>query len=164
MHQQNSADEEKPPSPPVKPVGQRLTSKSSPETSLQVLDACLPREPAYARICAASLNYTALPVWLREALLGSSSDETVASKTSLTARLPGLARRMSSLLQRGVYARRRAGKGKSLDGAGWADGGRPAGFVGAGLAEELCLAVFGRIQALRAKGVGKQVSYFRCAQ
>lgn len=64
---------------------------------------------------------------------------------------------MRSLLRRGVYAGKRSRGGRAGESCGWADGGRPLGFVGAGLAEELCLAVFGRIQALRATGVGKQV-------
>lgn len=126
--------------------------------------------------------------WLRQALfssggdngdvdVGQSSPGAAAGATPssavlpLTARLAPLAQRMRSLLLRGVYARTRAGKNTYHDhpglaetrgGSGWADGGRPAGFLGAGLAEELCLAVFGRIQALRADGVGKQVCACLC--
>lgn len=149
--------------PTPKPVRQRLTTKSSSENSLQVLDACLPKEPPLAPAVTPTSrfgrDYGGLPPWLKQALLGGgdhSDDLTraVGSTAALTARLPALAQRMRSLLAKGVYARRTYGKGGV---AGWADAGRPAGFVGAGLAEELCLAVFGRIQALRAKGVGKQV-------
>ncbi|CAN0109706.1 unnamed protein product [Ectocarpus sp. 6 AP-2014] len=155
---------------PVKPSKpKRLTSKTTPSAgnSLELLDACLPEAPpnhtaSIPGLAAGDTGET--PLWLREALFSTASGcAAAASETRvisgasaagppLVARLAPLAQRMRSLLLRGVYARGRTGSG-----GGWADGGRPAGFVGAGLAEELCLAVFGRIQGLRAKGVGKQV-------
>lgn len=150
---------------PSKP--KRLTSKTTPAAgnSLEVLDACLPGAPSnhiatMPGLAASIAGET--PLWLRGPLSSTGSSgaapaETVVSGTAaagspLMARLAPLAQRMRSLLLRGVYARGRTGSG-----GGWADSGRPAGFVGAGLAEELCLAIFGRIQGLRAKGVGKQV-------
>lgn len=175
------------PTTPVKQKQKRLTSKSTPApgNSLEILDACLPEEPQNTVSPAAtdisisfaepgtpgSANSTGLSLslspWLRQALFatGQSSDAAAAGSTAsaaaalpLTARLVPLAQRMRALLFKGVYARRRAGKSIGVGKrGGWADGGRPKGFVGAGLAEELCLAVFGRIQALRAPGVGKQV-------
>lgn len=153
----------------------RLTSKSTTSlgNSLEMLDACLPEEPKIPYTNRASTSpASAVPSWLRQALFGGfdesfnagvdSAAAAVAAVLPLTARLAPLAHRMRSLLLRGVYARRRFGKTSSKVGR-WADAGRPAGFVGAGLAEELCLAVFGRIQGLRAQGVGKQVGSF-CTQ
>lgn len=171
QEQESRSDGDMPPAL-ANPSKRRLTSKttSAPENSLQVLDACLPKEPQEmnpGRVSGSETPKTVsgnqeLPSWLRRALfegLDRSETRTAAATSSpLTARLVPLAQRMRSLLRRGVYAkRRRVGTG---DTCGWADGGRPAGFVGAGLAEELCLAVFGRIQALKAKGVGKQVRDF----
>lgn len=169
-----------PPTTPVKQKQKRLTSKSTPApgNSLEILDACLPQEPRSVLSTATpgsgvasggGGSSTDLSAWLRQALFstgdGQASGAVAAGSAPsaavlpLTARLRPLAQRMRSLLLKGVYARRRVGKSIGLvdKGGGWADGGRPAGFVGAGLAEELCLAVFGRIQALRAQGVGKQV-------
>lgn len=157
---------------PLKVTTKRLSYKSAsaPGNSLEILDACLPDEPqgTVLSLAAASTaipgggGSSNLPPWLREALYAAGGEQSAhavavgpsrsAAALPLTARLAPLAQRMRSLLLKGVYARRRADKRR-----GWADGGRPAGFVGAGLAEELCLAVFGRIQALRADGVGKQV-------
>ncbi|CAM9165037.1 unnamed protein product [Ectocarpus sp. 4 AP-2014] len=154
---------------PSKP--KRLTSKTTPAgtNSLELLDACLPEAPpnrtaSMRRLAAGDTGTGETPLWLREALFSTGNgcaaaaagtgvtSGTSAAGPPLVARLAPLAQRMRSLLLRGVYARGRTGSG-----GGWADGGRPAGFVGAGLAEELCLAVFARIQGLRAKGVGKQV-------
>lgn len=153
-------------STPAKPKPKRLTSKSTPApgNSLEVLDACLPEEPQNVSgdVSGGTTDVDMSP-WLKQALFTTSTGAGAQSSSEavvpLTARLVPLAQRMRSLLRKGVYARRRAGKsvGVGTGGGGWADGGRPAGFVGAGLAEELCLAVFGRIQALRAQGVGKQV-------
>ncbi|CAM9229718.1 unnamed protein product, partial [Ectocarpus sp. 8 AP-2014] len=160
----------KAPSASVKPSKpKRLTSKttSAAGNSLELIDACLPGAPPNRTASMpgrAAGDTGETPLWLREALFstGSGSSDataetgvvsgTAAAGPPLVARLAPLAQRMRSLLLRGVYARGRAGSER-----GWADGGRPAGFVGAGLAEELCLAVFARIQGLRAKGVGKQV-------
>lgn len=163
-----------PPATPVKQKQKRLTSKSTPApgNSLEILDACLPEEPRNVVPSTATAAGSAIPgggagggstelsLWLRQALFSTGGEHNQSSEAvlPLTARLGPLAQRMRSLLLKGVYARRRAGKmTKMSDGGGWADGGRPKGFVGAGLAEELCLAVFGRIQALKAPGVGKQV-------
>lgn len=172
------------PLPKAKPLKQkRLTAKSTPApgNSLEVLDACLPEEPRdIPQLISTSSSRDGsstattilgeLPVWLQQALFATTSEPqsdggagppTSPSVLPLTARLAPLAQRMRSLLRRGVYARQKAGKTISMSMAvksgGWAESGRPAGFVGAGLAEELCLAVFGRIQSLRAKSVGKQV-------
>lgn len=161
------------PRPHPKPAKRkRLASKSTPApgNSLEILDACLPEEPRDIFLAAAASTTRAtvaekLPVRLRETLFATSntqcSDGASADSAALplTARLAPLSQRMRSLLMRGIYARRRAGKTTEVGekGGRWAERGRPAGFVGAGLAEELCLAVFGRIQSLRAKGVGKQV-------
>ncbi|CAB1097864.1 unnamed protein product [Ectocarpus sp. CCAP 1310/34] len=162
--------DEKPHPAAVKPSKpKRLTFKTTPAAgkSLELLDACLPGPPpnrtaSMPGLAAGDTGET--PLWLTEALFSTSSvradaaaETGVMSGTSaagppVVARLAPLAHRMRSLLMRSVYARGRIGSG-----GGWADGGRPAGFVGAGLAEELCLAVFSRIQGLRAKGVGKQV-------
>lgn len=166
---------------PGKQKLKRLTSKStpSPGNSLEILDACLPEEPRSVVVVLPTADGvtgvpgagpTDLSPWLKQALFGTGNYLSPAAAAAgstkpaatppLTARLKPLAQRMRSLLLKGVYARQRAGKSTGVGkgkGAGWADGGRPAGFVGAGLAEELCLAVFGRIQALRAQGVGKQV-------
>ncbi|CAM9377533.1 unnamed protein product, partial [Scytosiphon promiscuus] len=157
----------------VKPAKlKRLTSRSAtaPGNSLEILDACLPGEPGVILQSfttsssskapdAATVMSETLPLWLRQAIFATSSDEPLHATVPLTARLTPLAHRMRSLLLRGIYARQRADKTISMGvkSGGWAEGGRPAGFVGAGLAEELCLAVFGRIQSLRAKAVGKQV-------
>lgn len=158
----------------TKPVTQkRPTSKSTPApvNSLEMLDACLPEEPrglVVAFPASATSPASCISPWLRQALFvgGDEASDAVgdggvstASTASLplTARISPLAQRMRSLLLRGVYARKRRAVRANGRGGGWADGGRPAGFVGAGLAEELCLAVFGRIQGLRAQGVGKQV-------
>ncbi|CAM9468160.1 unnamed protein product, partial [Ectocarpus sp. 12 AP-2014] len=156
---------------PVKPSKpKRLTSKTTRTAgnSLELLNACLPAPPpnrtaSMPGLAAGDTRET--PLWLRKALFSTGSGRAAAAAAEtgfmagtsaagppLVARLAPLAQRMRSLLLRGVYARGRIGSR-----GGWADGGRPAGFVGAGLAEELCLAVFARIQGLRAKGVGKQV-------
>lgn len=158
--------------PPIKRKAKRLTSKSTPApgNSLEILDACLPEEPRTVASTASGVvsKVTDMSPWLEQALFPTATPGgpslTEAVVMPLTARLVPLAQRMRSLLLKGVYARRRYGKsvGVSKGGGGWADGGRPAGFVGAGLAEELCLAVFGRIQALRADGVGKQVCLCGC--
>lgn len=155
---------------PVKPSKpKRLTSKTTPAAgnSLELLDVCLPGAPPNRSASMpgpAAGDTGEAPRWLREALFSTASGgadataETGAGprRPPLVARLGPLAQRMRSLLLRDVYARGRTGSE-----GGWADGGRPAGFVGAGLAEELCLAVFGRIQGLRAQGVGKQVRVLR---
>eukprot|EP00903_Cladosiphon_okamuranus_P014927 g13820.t2 len=143
---------------PLKQNRKRLTSKSTPApgNSLEILDACLPEEPrTVVHSGGAGGGLAELSPWLRQALFAADGEQSSEAVLPLTARLGPLAQRMRSLLLKGVYARRRAGKRSS--GGGWASGGRPKGFVGAGLAEELCLAVFGRIQALKAQGVGKQV-------
>lgn len=152
---------------PAQPTKKHLAfaTARSGETSLEILDANLPKEPqGFAlEIFSGSPtqvlekgNWEASP-WLKEALLGVGAgvDETnSAGTTPLIARLPALAQRMRAILQRGVYGGKRVAKETC---GGWAGDGRPAGFVGAGLAEELCLAIFGRIGALRSEGVGKQV-------
>lgn len=172
--QQNATAGSETPLPQTKPTKQkRLTSKSTPApgNSLDMLDACLPEEPSGLVVtpaAAAISPASSISPWLRQALFagddepcrGAVVDGSTASP--LTARLSPLAQRMRSLLLRGVYARRRRAGKANGKGGGWADGGRPAGFVGAGLAEELCLAVFGRIQGLRAQGVGKQVGFGLC--
>lgn len=130
-------------------------------TSLTMLDACLPEEPlsevGVSDPAVVDSAGDGLEPWLEAALLGGVPPSTIKKEANenvpLTARLPALTQRMRSLLRKAVYAK---GLNGELSGQ-WADRGRPAGFVGAGLAEELCLAVFGRIQALRAPNVGKQV-------
>lgn len=157
--------ESKMPPPSTKPPKQqRLQAKSvsSPENSLQILDACLPVQPAAVAPdngFVSSSGSVGLSPWLRNALFGVELDGNASSAapmatTSLTSRITPLSNRMRSLLLKRVYAKRRSGSAGS---GGWADEGRPAGFLGSGLGEELTLAVFGRIQALRAKNVGKQV-------
>lgn len=160
------------PQPAPKPAKQhRLKTKSvtSPESSLQILDACLPVEPG-VRVAAgvgdvlksAAVDSPDLSQWLRDALFGGRADDLASSAAStttaaLTARIVPLANRMRAVLLKRVYAKRHSG---SAGAGGWADEGRPAGFLGSGLGEELALAVFGRIQALRAKNVGKQVCFY----
>lgn len=163
------------PPPSTKPTKhQRLKSKSvsSPESSLEILDACLPVEPGLPLVAGvarsvdgskdATVDSPGLAPWLRNVLFGNGVDSNASSTvsettTALTARIAPLAQRMRSLLLKRVYAKTRSGSAGS---GGWADKGRPAGFLGAGLGEELALAVFGRIQSLRAKNVGKQVRSF----
>lgn len=135
-----------------------VATAPSAETSLQILDASLPRAPKNGPSTQTSeIGDWELSPWLRQALVGveAGSDAWAsAGPAPLIARLPALAQRMRSILQRGLYGRN---LGEKESGGAWAEDGRPAGFVGAGLAEELCLAIFGRIGALRSKGVGKQV-------
>lgn len=146
--------------PPVKQKRHTATSRGK---SLEILDDCLPKEPRIILISSPALH-SSVSLWLQRALFAGGEelpDSVGASRVQLamlplTARLLPLAQRMQRLLLKAVYARGRADNATG-SGSGWADGGRPAGFVGAGLAEELCLAVFGRIQGLRAQGVGKQV-------
>lgn len=132
------------------PVKSRLKSKSV--TSMQELNATLPLEPSYIRIDISGVNVLLLPRWLRDAI---APDLTGAPH--LITRLPALAQRMRSLLRKQLYGRGQYGK--DLYVGAWMENGRPAGFLGAGVAEELCSAVFARIQSLRAKGVGKQVCF-----
>lgn len=140
-----------PPSKPSKNVLKRRSSKTSasPSTSLRRLDACVPSEPRATVVGAVDSSLTP---WLEEALTAAS----------LTSRIPSLSQRMRTLLRRSVYGRH--GRGQGTAASGWADAGRPAGFVGAGVSEELCLAVFSRIEALRVKAVGKQVSETRSSE
>lgn len=135
-----------------------LKPSADAKTSLTMLDACLPKEPikTVSEEAGVFAGMKGLSPWLTRALLGNETNTTpneVKQTMSLTARLPGLSRRMRSLLHRGMYAQGREGG----DVGRWAEPGRPAGFIGAGLAEELCLAVFGRVKALRACKAGKQV-------
>lgn len=152
---------------PAQPTKKHLAfaTARSAETSLEILDLNLPKEPQSLPLEMLSGSPTQVPEmgnweaspWLKEALLraGAGADESIsAGTTPLIARLPALAQRMRAILQRGVYGGKRFAKETC---GGWAGDGRPAGFVGAGLAEELCLAIFGRIGALRSKGAGKQV-------
>lgn len=167
-NQEEDLGKSKMPPPSTKPPKQqRLKAKSvsCPENSLQILDACLPVQPAAVASddgvvsSSGSVHSVGLSPWLRNALFGVEPDGNASSAastatTALTARIIPLSNRMRSLLLKRVYAKRRSGSAGS---GGWADEGRPAGFLGSGLGEELALAVFGRIQALRAKNVGKQV-------
>lgn len=129
-------------------------------TSLQLLDVCLPKEPQLlhsTREIVTDPRSIGWSPWLKVALLADSStgsDGNTNKVGSLTARLSMLKKRMRSLLRESVYAKKSA---RWTRNGRWTDGGRPVGFLGAGLAEELCLAVFGRIQALRATTIGKQV-------
>lgn len=165
-HEEDLGKSQMPPPSTKPPKQQRLKAKSvsSPENSLQILDACLPVQPVAAApdgvvSSSSSVHSVGLSPWLRDALFGVEPDGNASSSastatTALTARITSLSNRMRSLLLKRVYAKRRFGS----SGSGcWADEGRPAGFLGSGLGEELALAVFGRIQALRAKNVGKQV-------
>lgn len=136
------------------------SSKVRRRTPLELLRACLPvapsRHPGLVEWelgqAPASTSVTVLP-WIREALFGCKPCSSVSVELPLLARLPSLSRRMQSLLRRWVYGRGLKNVGMS----GLEDTELPAGFVGAGLAEELCSAVFARIEALRTKAVGKQV-------
>lgn len=147
-----------------KPKAVPRSAKRSPatRTSLQLLDICLPVEPPVSHESKGGVldsSGNGLSRWLKAALLADSStgaDGNANESGSLTTRLSALTHRMRSLLRKSVYAKKSALKAQ--DGR-WTDGCRPAGFMGAGLAEELCLAVFGRIQALRAATVGKQVCH-----
>lgn len=159
------------PLPCTKPTKQqRLTSRtvSTPESSLEILDACLPLEPPLVvrgqaplevGSRTATVDWPTLSPWLRHALFRSwdnsgPSPGVSVTTTSLTARIIPLTQRMRSLLFKRVYAKRRSASAAS---GTWSDEGRPVGFLGAGLGEELALAVFGRIQSLKTKNVGKQV-------
>ena len=145
-------------------------SMPPPATSLHILDATLPAEPRFIRTHIAREVGTNIPQWLEHALDGTimskqvpmpSAASDAAAATLLTARLAALTKRMRTLLRKHLYGRGRHGpEGDGNDVGMWAEEGRPAGFLGAGLAEELCSAVFARIQGLRDKGVGKQVRCF----
>lgn len=138
----------------TKPIKPHL-KKSKSVCSLQELDSTLPLEPSHIRTDISGIDVSVLPQWLGGALLGKegaiAQGVTYAAEgPQLITRLPALAQRMRSLLRGQLYGRG-SGVGE------WSGKGRPAGFLGAGLAEEMCSAVFARIQSLRAKGVVKQV-------
>ena len=168
-HPEDQSKADMAPPEPKPSKQQRLKAKSapSPKSSLQILDACLPVEPGVLATGVgdvpkpAAVDSPDLSEWLRDALFGSgaydiASPAASTTTTALTARIGPLANRMRAVLLKRIYAKRRSG---STGAGGWAEEGRPAGFLGSGLGEELALAVFGRIQALRAKNVGKQVCF-----
>ncbi|CAM9114855.1 unnamed protein product [Choristocarpus tenellus] len=141
-------------------------------SSLRALNECLPKEPLfYSKVDFPGWSWKeyvrrwrgfdlpdsdlseSIPSWILEAFVeGASKDESAAPYIM---RLPGLSDKMKLLLRRGIYGCSKVVE--QLDDDGWAEAGRPAGLLGAGLSEEMCLAVFGRIQRLRKKTVGKQV-------
>lgn len=144
--------------------------KNAPPSSLELLEGCLPRAPSrptghgalefrWPRLNTQEVGSSPTDAVMKAFIRHTTGDSSDAANGAtggkgtpvvpLLARIPALDRRMRSLLGRCLY-----GHGSQSDDR---EQGRPSGFVGARLAEETCLAIFARIGALRAKGVGKQV-------